>query len=397
MQSSTIDVAAERSVTPGCETGVFLQSAGSSLPAQPTLDAVVGHLSREAEIGGYGAADEAAETLRVARADLATLVGGQVHEIALTPSDSVAWVKAWWGWVMGGNVAPGSIVLIDQLTYHSHYAALAQTQSIGGFEIQAMPANGDGTTDLDALQLADNVNSICATMVGTHCGNVNPIAGLGKLAEQAGVPLFLDACQALGQLHLDVGKLGCHVLTGTGRKWLRAPRGTGMLWISAELIDRFAPPGLDAVNAAWTVADGVSIHPGIGRFEEFEVNYAAMVGLATAARQAVEHGTPAIEERVTSLADSLRDGLSDIDRVTVRDTAEQRSAIVTFTMDGVEPTAVVESAARAGIRISSSAAKWAALDMEIKGLDSVVRIAPHYFNTASELQQLLEVVGNHPR
>lgn len=389
-----IDVGAARAATPGCSDGIFLLSAGSSLPTRTTLDAVVGHLRREADVGGYRAADEAQDLLRQGRSDLAALVGGEPSEVALVPSDSVGWVKAWWGWVVGGNVPDGSVVLVDRLTYHSHYAALAETQAIAGFEVDVMPSLPDGTVDLAALDVRDEVSVVCATMVGTHCGNVNPVAEIGAAAE--GVPLFVDGCQAIGQLEVDVRRLGCHVLTGTGRKFLRGPRGSGLLWIDGELADRFRPPGIDATSTDWTVDAGLSIRPGMGRFEEYEFSYASMVGLAVAADQARTIGMAAVEARASMLADVLRDGLTQIDGVTVHDTAARRCAIVTFTVAGVEPHVVVDVAHRHGISISASTAPWAALDMGAKGLRSVVRASPHYFNTEAEIDRLIEVISPLP-
>jgi selenocysteine lyase/cysteine desulfurase len=385
-----LDVAAARAATPGCADRNFLLSAGASLPTQTTLDAVVGHLQREAAVGGYQAADEAHDVLQRGRADLAALVGGEPAEIAFAPSDSVAWVKVWWGWVVGGNVPAGSVVLVDRLAYHSHYAALVQTQRLVDFEIRMLPSLPDGTVDVAALDVPDDVNAVCATMIGTHCGNVNPIAEIG--AKAPGVPMFVDGCQAIGQLEIDVRRLGCHVLTGTGRKYLRGPRGSGILWIDAAMVDRFEPPGIDATSTDWVAGGGLSTRPGIGRFEEYEVSYAAMVGLCSAAHQARTIGMPAIEARVTSLAAGLRAGLGRIDAVTVHDTAARLSGIVTFTVAGVEPAAVVDIADRNGITINASTAPWAALDMGAKGLTSVVRVSPHYFNTERELEQLVDVV-----
>jgi selenocysteine lyase/cysteine desulfurase len=392
-----IDVAAARSATPGCGERAFLLSAGSSLPTQMTLDAVVGHLRREAEIGGYAAADEVAGVLRQGRADLAALVGGRPDEIALATSDTGAWIKAWWGWVAGGNLPADSTVLVDRLIFHSHYAALVATQPLAGFEIRLMPTLGDGTIDLDAVDLGDDVRAICATMVGTHCGNINPIPELGALARAARVPMFLDACQAIGQIQLDVAELGCHVLTATGRKFLRAPRGTGMLWVDAEVIDRFQPPGIDGTGAGWSAAGGIDVHPGMARFEEYEFGYAAMVGLASAASQARELGMASIEAHVTQLADDLRNGLEAVPGVTVTDVAERRSAIVTFQVDGVAPADVVAAAARDGIVINESTAIWAALDMDAKGMSRLVRASPHYFNTHDDLDRLIGCVAHLTR
>ena len=393
----TIDVEAVRATTPGIGHGTFLHSAGSSLPTCRTLDAVTTHLRRESEIGGYAAAAEAAEALSAGRMDLATLVNGAPHEVALATSDSVAWVKAWWGWVAGGNVPRGSVVLVDRLVYHSHYSALASTRPLVDFDIRLLPSLPDGTIDMSGVEIADDVSAVCATLIATHCGNVNPIAELGRATRAAGVPLFVDACQALGQLQLDVHELGCQVLTATGRKFLRAPRGTGMLWVDSNIVDRFTPPGLDATSTEWTADSGLCITAGTGRFEEFEMPYAAMVGLAAAARQALDLGMPAIQERALRLADDLRERLESLPGVCVTDGASRRCAIVTFEVEGMAPSAVVSAAARAGITIGESVSVWSALDMEAKGLNHVVRASPHYFNTEEEIDHLAETIAALPR
>jgi selenocysteine lyase/cysteine desulfurase len=375
----------------------FLNSAGSSLPTPETLNAVVAHLRREAEIGGYLAADEAAPMLQQARADLGRLIGVSADSVALAPSDSAAWVKAWWGWVLGGNVADGSIVLVDRLSYHSHYAAITQTQRLAQFEIQLMPSHPDGTVDVDALSLLESSLSgrcsvICLTMIGTHVGNVNPVAEVGAFAAKIGALMFVDGCQALGQLQVDMVALGCHLFTGTGRKWLRAPRGTGLLWVDPSIVDQFQPPGIDGTSSNWDVADGFTVHPGIGRFEEFETSIASQLGLGAAARQAVERGMNAIERDVLTLADHMRAELGLIDRVTVHDTAARRCGIVTFSVDGVEPGAVVAAAARNHAMINSSSANWASLDMHAKGITQVVRVSAHYFNTVDQLGRVTDAI-----
>jgi selenocysteine lyase/cysteine desulfurase len=392
-----IDVDAVRQSTPACLRRVFLLSAGSSLPSTTTLDAVMAHLRLEAEIGGYTAAERAADTLAQGRVDLAALIGGGPDEVALVPSDSVGWVKAWWGWVVGGNVPAGSTVVVDRMCYHSHYAAIDQTSRLADFTVRVAPALPDGTVDMDQLEIGDDVSAVCITMIGTHSGNVNPVPAIGRKTAAAGVPIFLDACQAVGHLDLDVAELGCDVLTGTGRKFLRGPRGSGLLWVSRSIVDRFAPPGIDATSTPWTTSNGMQTHAGIGRFEEYEVSYASMVGLAAAAREALTLGPAAIEQRVVALAEALRTRLASIDGVVVRDTAAQRCGIVTFTVDGVAPTRVVATASEAGITINECTATWAALDMEAKRTPSVVRASPHYFNTLDEVENLAEVIDQLDR
>jgi cysteine desulfurase / selenocysteine lyase len=394
----SFDVAAARLATPGCEGLAFLNNAGSALPTQRTLDAIFDHLRLESRVGGYMAADQAAATLAQARSDLAQLVGGTADEVAITLSDTAAWIKAVWGWMAGGNIPANATVFVDRLSYHSHFAALTQLSQLLPFTIEVLPANVDGTVNLDALSSAGKTAAgntaalVCATYIGTHSGNVADIAALGRWCSTIGVPLFLDGCQALGHIPVDVKQLGCAVFTGTGRKWLRAPRGTGMLWVHSDLIERFSPPGIDGTNTVWSQDNSMTITEGIRRFEEFEASFATQVGLAAAARQALELGVDTTAERVRMLADGLRGALRDLGGVVVHDTAPTRCGIVTFTVDGVTAADVVAAAAERNTSINASGASWATLDMTAKGLSHVVRVSPHYYNTESELERVLDAV-----
>ncbi len=391
-----LDIDALRHETPGCVDLAFLNNAGASLPTQRTLDAVIGHLVLESQVGGYRAAAMVSDRLVAARAGLASLIGGSRSEVALTISDSAGWVKAIWGWMLGGNVAPGQLVLVDRLTYHSHYAALVQLASMFRFEMSLLGSLDDGTIDVDALAVAlidDRLALVCVTAIGTHSGNVNPVEAVGRAAKTRGVPMFVDGCQALAHLEVDVRAWGASVFTGTGRKWLRAPRGTGMVWIAGEIVDRFSPPGIDAETTKRDGVAGLTMIAGMARFEEFEAPIAAQVGLASAVEQTLELSMRNIEARISALASVLRLGLSQNDRVHVHDTAQQRCGIVTFTVDGRSPAEVVEAAARRNVSINVSTANWAGLDMHAKGLTQVVRVSPHIYNTEAELALVIDSIA----
>jgi len=170
----------------------------------------------------------------------ARLVGARADEIALTGSDTQAWTKAMWGYALGGGISSGEVLLVDRLAYNSHYLGLLQVCELTGASIEVMPSTADGSLDVAALGEAlgaGPVALVAVTQIGTHRGLVNPVEEMGPLCRHAGVPFFLDACQSVGQLPVDVEAIGCDVLTGTGRKWLRGPRGTGFLYVRQEFAD----------------------------------------------------------------------------------------------------------------------------------------------------------------
>jgi cysteine desulfurase / selenocysteine lyase len=379
--SGAIDVEAERALTPGCATVAHLNNAGAALPTAPTVDAVVEHLRLEAERGGYEAAAMVAGRLSALRSSAARLIGARDGEVVVTGSDTQGWAKALWGFALGGGVAEGSRLLADRISYDSHYLGLLQVCELTGATIEVVASTDRGTLDLGALAAALDPGRVALaslTHIGTHRGLINPVEEAGAACRQAGVPLFLDACQSIGQIPVDVGRIGCDVATATGRKWLRGPRGTGLLFVSAGFAERLKPPGIGAEGALWEDADHYRLRPGTERFAEFEGPVAAHLGLGVAIDHALDIGIDTIAERVVHLGERLRTDLGAIDGVDIHDGGVDRSGIVTFTS--------------AHINVSVSEAPWARLDMAAPNPGAVVRASPHYYNTEAELDRLVDVV-----
>ena len=393
--SALIDVAAERAATPGCATVAHLNNAGAALPTNATVETMVAHLHLESERGGYEAAGMAAGRLSGLRASAARLLGARDGEVVVTGSDTQAWAKALWGFALGGGIGRGQVLLADRTAYDSHYLGLLQVGALTGATVEVVPSAADGTIDLGAL--ADRVGSgqvalASVTHVGTHRGLVNPVEEAGALCLSAGVPLFLDACQSIGQLPVDVERIGCVVATGTGRKWLRGPRGTGLLYVRTGFAEKLEPPGIGSGAALWEDGGHYRLQAGTARLTEFEVPVAAHLGLAVAIDHTLALGIGAIATRVADLAGQLRAGLGAIAGVEIHDGGRQRCGIVTFTCAGVSPAAVAAAASAAGINVSVSDGSTARLDMGDPRPASVVRASPHYYNTPEELGRLVETV-----
>jgi selenocysteine lyase/cysteine desulfurase len=234
---------------------------------------------------------------------------------------------------------------------------------------------------------------VAVTHIGTHRGLVNPIEEAGAASRRAGVPFFLDACQSVGQLQVDVGAIGCQVATATGRKWLRGPRGTGLLYVERSFAERLRPPGISWSSALWYDADHFELRPGADRFLEFEVPVAAFIGFGVAIDHALSLGLDSIAACVGALGERLRGTLAGLGGVHVHDGGQRRSGIVTFTMDAATPARVKQAALATGINVSVSESHFARLDMAAPNPEAVVRASPHYYNTDEELDRLVDVVA----
>ena len=259
--------------------------------------------------------------------------------------------------------------------YASNFIAYLQVTRRTGAEVEVIPNDADGQISVQALSdsMDKRVKLIALTHVPTNGGLINPAEAVGEVAREAGVLYMLDACQSVGQMPIDVQRIGCHMLSATGRKFLRAPRGTGFLYVDRDIIDRLIPPFLDLHAARWLSADQYEIRRDARRFENWETNYAGKIGLGAAIDYALQWDLERIQARVSSLADELRNRLDELPRVTVRDLGLARCGIVSFTVDGRDPEAIRAELGENKINVSVSPANFTLLDMANRGLDAGVR------------------------
>jgi selenocysteine lyase/cysteine desulfurase len=387
----SIDVQRMRADTPGCARVNHLNNAGCSLPPRPVLDATIGYLEDEALVGGYETAEARADDLDAIYGSAAKLLGAEPGEIAVTDSATRAWDIAFASLQLG----EGDRILTTTSEYGANYIAYLQLAQRSGVVIDVVPDTAMGEIDVAALanMIDDRVGLISINHVPTNGGLVNPAAAVGRVANAAGIPYLLDACQSVGQLPVDVKKIGCDYLAATGRKFLRGPRGTGLLYMRSAVIEGVEPAVLDLWGATWVEADRYEVRRDARRFELWEMNLAAKLGLRTAIDYAIGVGLDAVWERVQSLGAGLRQRLRAIDGVAVHDVGSVQGAIVTFTVDGHSPATAKAALRDAGINVSTVAPASARLDMESRGLDGLVRASVHYFNTEAELDACADAVA----
>jgi selenocysteine lyase/cysteine desulfurase len=389
--SDSMKIAELRAVTPGCQHRNHLNNAGAGLLSAPTIAAMTHHLQLEAQIGGYEAADEAAGEIADAYRAIGELVGGAAGEIALFDNSTHAWNAAFYS----VPLTAGDRILTGRNEYGSNVLAYLQVSHRTGAEVVVVPNDDAGQIDIDALRgLVDERTKLSGlTWVPTAGGLVNPAAEVGRIARAADALFLLDGTQAVGQFPIDVKAIGCDMLTGTGRKFLRGPRGTGFLYAGPRAIDRLEPFVAEIRSARWDGARSFTWADGAQRFETWENSYVNVIGLGAAVRQALDLGLPNIYARSRSLGARLRDGLADTDGVTVHDLGRERCAIVTAKVTGIDSAAVAHALAAQGINVSTTEAEHNQFDSEVRDVHPLVRLSPHYYNTEDEVDRAIEAVA----
>lgn len=383
-----MDISALRAATPGCAHRVHLNNAGAALLARPTLEAMTGHLDREALLGGYEAAAEMWDAVVAVYDRIGALVGGRGDEIALFDNATHAWNAAFYS----VPLRAGDRILTGRAEYGSNVLAYLQVAQRTGAEVVVVPDDEHGQLDVAALAelVDDRTKLIGVSHVPTDGGLVNPAAEIGRVARVAGVPFLLDATQSVGQFPVDVDEIGCDLLTATGRKFLRGPRGTGFLWVRPALLDRLDPFVAEIASARWDGDRGFVWKDGARRFATWEHSYVNVLGLGAAVEQALELGLDAIGARTLALGAALRDRLDALPGVATHDRGRTRCAIVTASVEGVPSDEVAARLREKGVNVSVTVPRHTQLTAEVSGLPPLVRLSPHYYNTDDELDRAVE-------
>jgi cysteine desulfurase/selenocysteine lyase len=387
----TIDLDRLRAETPGCAEVAHFNNAGSSLPPQPVLDAVIDHLKLEARIGGYEAADQADDRREAVYASVAKLINARPDEIALVENATRGWDMAFYAL----KFQPGDRILTGISEYASNVISYLQIARKTGAVVEAVPNDESGQVSVRDLErmIDRHVKLISFTHVPTNGGLVNPAAEIGAVARKHGIPFLLDACQSVGQIDIDVEAIGCSMLSATGRKYLRGPRGTGFLYVRRDWIERLEPPFLDLHAAEWVAPDRYEIRKDARRFENWESYVAGHLGLGAAADYALKVGMKAIEADLTAKAAQLRAGLARLPGVEVHDIGRKKGGIVTFTKAGRSAEEIKAALGQRRINVSVSGASSTLFDMSARGLRELVRASVHYVNNTVELDRLIGAVA----
>lgn len=386
-----------RAETPAVEHLIHFNNAGAALMPSSVIAAMTRHIQLEARLGGYEAAGRQSAELESVYGAIGRLINAQSDEIAVIENATRAWDMAFYSLPL----QPGDVVLTSTTEYAGNYIPYLQMKQRRGIEIRVIPNDEHGQVSLSALkELLDDerVALVSLPVIATNGGPVQPIEQIGTLAREAGVLFLLDACQGVGQMPIDVQKIGCHMLAATSRKYLRGPRGMGFLYVERSLCQNLEPAFLDLHAAALQSADTFTIRADAQRFENWECNVAAKLGLGAAVEYALAQGIEPMWLRIQQLAGYLRQRLTEIPGVTPQDLGRQKSGIVTFTHQNHSAAQVQQWLAgqEKPVNVSTSTFRSTLLDMQHRNLLEVSRASVHAYNTEAEIDTMIAALSRLP-
>jgi hercynylcysteine S-oxide lyase len=357
--------------------GLHLDTAAAGRSSRATLAAAAAHAEREATVGAYVAQAEAEPLLAEGQARLAGLLGVPAAGVAFLESAETALdtlLRIW-------PLAYGDTVAVARPEWGPNLDAFAHR----GLRIVEMAAHGDGAVDLAALErmLADAPPAVVhLVQVTSHRGLVQPVAEAVALCRAAGVPLWVDAAQALG--HVDTAG-GADAVYATSRKWLTGPRGVGLLGITEPWWDRLRITASELERSVQP-ADASPLW----LLSAHEANVAAWVGLCQAAAEYLDAGPSRIWARLAEAGRQTREALADLPGWALADPVDAPSAIVALRAANGQDIAKIRTRLLAEHAIATTAAAPVRAPRDMP--EPLLRISPHVDLTPEDLSRLTEAL-----
>lgn len=381
-----------RQDTRGLSDGkIFLNNAGSSLMPSVVVDSMIDYLELEEQLGGYEVANRNAEVLEEFYDETGRLINAKPSNIAFATSATEAYAKA----LSSIMFKEGDVIITTADDYISNqitFISLQKKLKVNVIRTKNLPDNELDLEDLEHLIKKHNPKLIAVTHIPTNSGVIQNVEGVGKLCKQYDILYLVDACQSVGQLAVDVEKIGCDFLSATGRKFMRGPRGTGFLYVSDKILEQnYAPLLLDMRGADWTEFDDYELFKTAKRFESWEISYASLMGFTNALQYANHIGLHVIEHYNKGLSERLRENLKN-SGFNVWDWGKNLSSIVTFSGPDGDLEKIQQVLKENNVFFSVTHKNSALIDFTKKNISGIVRLSPHYFNTVEEVDRVLNIL-----
>ena len=381
-----------RQETPACLEQIHLNNAGASLPPEMVLNTVTNYLNEEARRGGYELMADKQSAIQETYEWAGRVFNCSAENVAFVGSASDALYRA----LSAIPFEKGDVILTTEDDYSSNQLAFLSLVSRMGLKLLRAPRIEAGGVDEEALCLLIRKHKpkcVCVTHMPTNHGLIQPLDEIGAECSRSGAYYIVDACQTFGQIPLDVQKYQCDFLCVTGRKWMRGPRGTGLLYVSDRVLkEELMPLYFDLMGVHWTAKDTYRLKEGAKRFEWFERSVGLQLGLGAAMRYYMEAGPDWIWSRLQELAVHTRKQLSLHTRLRIIDEGEHKGAIVSSGNPDMDLHKLKNTIKEAGINVGFGRRENALIDLKRKGHQWFLRISPHYYNTIEEIDQCISVL-----
>ena len=361
---------------------IYLNNASVSLMPLQSIDAMRDFLISYNSLGPDSKDSEpfVLEKLRNIRKIISKIISCQPDEIVLTQSttDGINIVAN------GINFESKSNIIIRGMNHEHHSNFYPWLNLKERTTIKNLPIDKDGFFTIKDLEsLVDNNTKLVALSHALYnTGSIIPVEQIGKLLKNT--LFFLDSAQTVGCLEVDVSKINCDYMSFNGSKWLCGPMGTGLFYCSRNSSNLLTPSTIGGESAIMYDESNLAFKEIPDRFQTGFRNYVGIVGLESSVRYLERFGIQNIRAKNQYLSTVFREELSKLPNVILYgpDNPKCRTSIISFNIKGIEAQDVVDILERKNIVLALREI------MEQK----IVRASPHFFNTESEILQVIDAI-----
>ena len=365
---------------------IYLNNASVSIMPKQSIEAMNEFLLDYNSIGPDSLKSESfvTEKFRNTRKIISKLINCQPDEIILNQSttDGVNIVAN------GLSLEPQSNIIIRGRSHEHHANFYPWIRLQNKTQIQNLSVDENGFFKFEEFNnfLNDNTKLVALSHALYNTGSILPIEKVGKIIDEK-VPFFLDSAQTIGCINnVNVKNLKCNFMSFNGSKWLCGPMGTGLFYCDRKSSELLEPATIGGESAILFNESNLSFKEIPDKFQTGFRNYVGIVGLESSAEYLYKYGMDNIQAKNRILSNILREELSQNSRVILYgpDNPDLRTSIVSFSIKGIEPKIVVKKLEEKNIIL-------AVREIYDK---KIVRASPHFFNTESQIMQVVEEIKN---
>lgn len=365
---------------------IYLNNASVSLMPSQSIEAMKDFLISYNSIGPDSINSEpfVTEKLQNTRKIIAKIINCQPEEVILTQSttDGINIVAN------GLSFEQNSNLIIRGFSHEHHANFYPWLRLQNKTKIRNLSIDKNGFFDFDELKtlLDNNTKLVAISHALYNTGSILPVEKIGNMLENH-TTFFIDSAQTVGCIgNFDVAKIKCDFMSFNGSKWLCGPMGTGLFYCNKKSHELLEPMTIGGESAMIYNNTNLAFKDIPDKFQTGFRNYVGMVGLESSANYLLKFGMENIRKKNLYLSNLLREELSKIKNIILygSEIPQERTSIVSFNIDGHDPQIIVEKLEKQNIVLAVREI------LEKK----VIRVSPHFFNTESEILQVIIAIKN---
>lgn len=373
----------------------YFNNAGAGIMSATTFNTVVDHMKLEMNIGAYKAAIARNENIMEFYSYSAKMLNANSkEEIAFIDNASRGWNLV----LFGLDITKDDLIVTIESEYGTNLLTIYEVAKRTGCKVKIVKCNFDGSINIDEVEnaLANGGTVLAVSHVTAQGSIVNPVVELGKIAKKYGAIYIVDGCQAVGQIKVDVQQIDCHAYMTAGRKWLRGPRGTGILYVRANAPIR--TPQIDLASADLAFGDDgnvvdVHIREDAKQFELWEKNIASLLGLTNAIKEYLNYGIDKAANEIISKADIIRNCICGNQNLVLVGSKKSASGIIGFYVCDADKENHVKNLFENNGFIISCMCDWdCPIFFPNNGVNYIFRITPHYYTSNDDINELCKLI-----